>query len=90
MKNENNLCKSCIYRFRRVCILLDPKSYLDDNGESIFENSDDDNILIFTTCLVNDMDIQDEETIECSHYISKESVSQKDKINIFKNLRFNK
>lgn len=90
MKKENNLCKSCIYRFRRVCIPLDPKSYIDEKGESIFKDSNDDNILIFTTCLISDMDIQDEETIECSHYKSKESIGGEEEMTLFKDIRFNK
>ena len=60
------ICKECRYRFRRVFIPLNPENYLDDAGDRVL--SSDDNIFINNRCLLIDMDIDEEETIECSHF----------------------
>jgi len=64
-KNQGNLCSYCKYRFRRVFI---PRSdeYEDAEGNVVVANEDD--IIISNQCLIIEMDIDREATVECSHF----------------------
>jgi len=89
MNKSNNLCKSCSHRFRRVYIPLNPENYIDDEGNKVFDG--EDNIIISISCLAGDVDIQDEDTVECSHYKPKEFIEDDiDEVSIFRDTRFNK
>jgi hypothetical protein len=68
----NSLCKECKYRFRRVFIPLKPEEYVDEEGKSVLPNDSDEHIIITNHCLISDMDIDGEITIECSHYKRRE------------------
>lgn len=75
-ENQGNLCKYCRYRFRRVFIPLHPEEYEDAEGNSVLVG--DDNIIISNQCLLTNMDIDREATIECSHFVrlgEKESIN---------------
>ena len=75
MSHQNkSLCRSCQYKFRRVFIPLRVEEYVDEEGNPI--SSEEDNILIINTCLVASMDIESEETVECSHYKQKQESDQ--------------
>ena len=74
MNDENldaNLCKNCIYKFRRVFIPLKAEDYVDEDGDRCFV--EDENIIIVNQCLVQDVDVSAEVTIQCSHYKNKDS-----------------
>ena len=43
---NNNLCKTCKYKFRRVFMPLKPELYEDEDGNPILSN--EDNIIITT------------------------------------------
>ena len=73
-KEGSSLCKMCRYKFRRVFIPLNPKDYLDDDGNSVL--SGEDNIIITNVCLLSGMDINTEITVECNHF--KEKKDKKD------------
>jgi hypothetical protein len=75
----SNLCKRCGNRFRRVFIPLKPDQYVDENGERIFDN-DEDNVVIMNMCLVSGMDIGEESTVECDHFVLD---TNKKNINLF-------
>ncbi len=66
IENQGNLCKNCRYRFRRVFIPLNPEEYEDAEGNSVLVG--DDNIIISNQCLLTNMDINREATVECSHF----------------------
>lgn len=68
MENQS-LCKTCSNRFRRLFIPLKPEEYIDEDGKSVL--SSEDNIIIINLCLVTDIDIDNEFTIECSHFEDK-------------------
>jgi hypothetical protein len=70
----HNICKECKYRLRRVFIPLNPDKYLDEDGDRMLSN--DDNILIMCHCLVLGMDIDEEDTIECSHFSRKSEIKE--------------
>lgn len=67
---NSSICKSCKHRFRRVFIPLKPEEYINENGESALTG--EDNIIIYNQCLVTDMDMDSDETIECSAYEKKD------------------
>jgi len=70
IENQGNLCKNCKYRFRRVFIPLRPEEYEDADGNTMVTG--EDNIIISNQCLLTEMDIGEEATIECSHFIERE------------------
>jgi hypothetical protein len=53
-----NLCKTCLHRNRRVFTFNHPEEY-EEGG---------DLVVITITCLLLNIDIGDEETIECNKY----------------------
>lgn len=69
-ENQGNLCKNCKYRFRRVFMPMRPEEYEDADGNTMVAG--EDNIIISNQCLLTEMDIDGEATIECSHYIERE------------------
>jgi len=69
--NSQSLCKSCKFRFRRVFIPSDPEEFKDEEGNCVL-NEDGENIVIMNMCLVADMDLDMDSTIECTHYEPKE------------------
>lgn len=79
---SKSLCKNCHHRFRRVFIPLRTEEYVDDAGDPI--STDEDNILIINTCLISSMDIESEETVECSHYKQKQ---ERDQFPFFKHIK---
>jgi hypothetical protein len=68
--STSNLCKRCKNKFRRVFIPLKPEQYVDENGDPIFDNNED-NVVIMNMCLVATMDVEGEATVECDHFIPK-------------------
>ena len=72
-ENQGNLCKNCKYRFRRVFIPMRSEKYEDDEGNVVITN--EENIIISNQCLIVDIDIDGESTVDCSHFepINKES-----------------
>jgi hypothetical protein len=50
-----SLCKNCVYRFRRIFIPAEI-------------DADDDSVIIMLHCLISNMDIAGEETIDCSNF----------------------
>lgn len=85
LKDDRNLCKDCIYRFRRVFIPRNPENFIDEDGEPLLDEND--NIVIMNLCIVSDMDLDMDSTVDCSHYQSKEEIDICDRISIFKHLR---
>jgi len=85
MNNNNitpkSLCKNCKFRFRRVFIPSDPDEFIDENGNSVLSD-DNENIIIMNMCLIADMDLDLDSTIECTHYAPKEEK----KLPFFKNI----
>jgi hypothetical protein len=67
---NNSICKSCRHRFRRVFIPLNPEEYFNEADGSTL--TAEDNIIIYNQCLITDMDMDNDETIECSAYEKKE------------------
>ena len=55
-----SLCKDCKWRHRRAFMPLDPSEY------------NDNTIIIMLQCLVTELDIADEITIDCTHYERKQ------------------
>lgn len=82
---DNNLCKKCRHRFRRVFIPLIPEQYEDDEGRKIF-SSEEENIIIMNTCLIAGIDIESEMTMECDHFENHEKIDEEN-ISIFKHLK---
>lgn len=82
---ENNLCKKCQHRFRRVFIPLDPEQYVDDEGKKVF-SSKEENIVIMNTCLIAGVDIESEITLECEHFEPRKE-STENGIGLFKHLK---
>ena len=64
----SNLCRKCKNKFRRVFIPLKPEQYVDENGEQIFDNNQD-NVIIMNMCLITAMDVEGEATVECDHFV---------------------
>ena len=69
-ENQGNLCKDCKYRFRRVFMPTHPEEYEDADGNTMVVG--EDNIIISNQCLLTEMDIDREVTVECSHFIEIE------------------
>lgn len=67
---NNSICKTCKNRFRRVFIPLNPEEYFAEVDGS--EMPEGDNIIIYNQCLITDMDLDNDETIECSAYEKRE------------------
>lgn len=65
-ENQGNLCKNCKYRFRRVFIPMRSEEYEDAEGNVMITNGE--NIVISNQCLIVDIDIDGESTIDCSHF----------------------
>jgi len=84
IEDVGNLCKECLYRFRRVFIPRNPEHFMDENGEYLLD--DDENIVIMNLCIVSDMDLDIDSTVDCSHYQSREEVDVCDQISIFKHI----
>ena len=80
---NNNLCKTCKYKFRRVFMPLKPEMYEDEDGNPILSN--EDNIIITNQCLLTSMDLDGEITIECDSYKSRED-RNKESVTFFKHL----
>ena len=51
---------------------MKPEQYVDENGEQIFDNNED-NVIIMNMCLVAAMDVEGEATVECDHFILDET-----------------
>jgi len=64
MTTNTNLCKQCANRFRRIYVPFRPENYINENGEEL----SDTDIIIMISCLVSGIDIENEFTIECSHF----------------------
>jgi len=75
-KTQGNLCKNCKHRFRRVFIPLDVEEYedMDGNPAPLGEGT----IFISNQCLVMNMDIDKEATVECSHFTQLERKGHND------------
>jgi len=69
MSDNKSLCKNCQHRFRRVFIPLHPENFIDDDGNSLVG---EENIVIMNMCLISDMDLDIDSTVECTHYVSKD------------------
>jgi len=75
-----NLCTGCAYRFRRVFWTKDLERYDLSNvslapvdEEELPEGvSPDNQLAIMVICLMSDVDIESDLTIDCSHYRPKE------------------
>ena len=66
IENQGNICKNCCHRFRRIFIPIHSEEYEDVEGSIMV--TDGENIIISNQCLVIDIDISGDETIECSHF----------------------
>jgi hypothetical protein len=84
IENQGNLCKNCRYRFRRVFIPLHPEEYEDAEGNSVLVG--EDSIIISNQCLLTNMDIDKEATVECSHFESIDK-NKKENFPLLKHLR---
>ena len=82
--NNQNICKDCIFRFRRLFIPINPENFVDEEDIQFLEG--DESIVIMNTCIVSDMDLGLDSTIDCTHYKCKNETSVSDKISIFKHL----
>jgi len=83
-----SICKDCAYRFRRCFIPTSLEDYVDEDGNALF--SDNDNIVVLNLCLISNMDIDREITIDCNHYKNKDEVDNEDiikSIPFFRHLR---
>ena len=69
--SNENLCKNCKYRHRRVFLLINPNEYLDEDDEKPFEDKKDPVVMISNFCLITGLEISGEITIECSNYEEK-------------------
>lgn len=65
-ENQGNLCRNCKHRFRRVFIPIRSEEYEDDEGNTMVTSGED--IVISNQCLIVDMDIDGESTVDCSHF----------------------
>lgn len=83
-EKAGNLCKICKYRFRRVFIPTHPENYIYTDGDAM--PSGDENIIILNQCLVLGMDIDEESTVECSHFIKNEE-ERDEGISFFNNIQ---
>ena len=84
---ESNLCKDCVFRFRRVFIPRNPEHFVDEDGVQLLE--DGESIVIMNMCLISDMDLELDFTVDCTHYRSnseEDIVDVCEKISIFKHL----
>lgn len=81
-ENQGNICKNCRYRFRRIFIPMDSEEYEDAEGNVMVTNGE--NIIISNQCLIMDMDISGDATIECSHF---EPVGENESFPFFKYLK---
>ena len=79
MGQGKSLCKECKHKFRRVFIPLNPEDYTDEDGNRVL--TQDDNIMILNTCLISNMDVDGEVTVECDHF---EQRKEKDSFPFFK------
>lgn len=64
-----SICKNCKNRFRRVFIPSNLQKFFDLDEEIISEAGED--VVIMTMCLASDMDLDTDETIECTHFVPK-------------------
>ena len=69
-KNQGNLCKDCKHHFRRIFIPTHSEEYEDVDGNAVVAG--ENNIIISNQCLLTEMDIDGEATVECSHFIEIE------------------
>ena len=83
INHNNNLCKTCKYKFRRVFMPLKPEMYEDEDGNPILSN--EDNIIITNQCLLTSMDLDGEITIDCDSYKNRED-RNKESVTFFKYL----
>lgn len=82
---NNNLCKTCKFRFRRVFMPLRPEEYLDEDGNRVL--SDDDNIIITNQCLLTSMDLDGDITIECTSHEPKKGKKEIESTTFFKHIK---
>lgn len=82
---SKNLCDNCKYRFTRIFIPTKLEGLVDENGDAVLEefNGKTDAIGI-NMCLLTEMDIDGDITLECSHHVL---LSVKEEISIFKHLK---
>ena len=59
------------------------EDYVDEDGNALF--SDNDNIVVLNMCLISNMDIDNEITIDCNHYKNKDDL-KKDNPDFYKHL----
>ena len=82
---ESNLCKDCVFRFRRIFIPRNPEHFVDEDGMQLLE--DDESIVIMNMCLVSDMDLDMDSTVDCTHYrCNDDNIDVCEKISIFRHL----
>jgi len=83
IKLNNNLCKRCKYRFRRVFMPLRPEEYVDEDGNRVLAG--EENIIITNQCLLTSMDLDGDVTVECDSYKNREE-PERESITFFKHL----
>lgn len=70
---EEGLCKDCKWRFNRTFIPTRPEEFEDDDGNKILEGYDGKtDVLTINICLLTEIEIDMDITVECSHYGKKE------------------
>ena len=65
-KDQGNLCKTCRHHFRRIFIPMHSEEYEDAEGNVMITKGE--NIIISNQCLITNMDIDGEATVDCSHF----------------------
>lgn len=81
---EKGLCKDCKWRFERIFIPTRPEEFEDENGNNLFESYDGkSDTLVVNICLLSELELDTDITIECSHYKKMEG-AEKEIISLFK------
>lgn len=78
---SKSICKNCEFRFRRVFMPANPEQYRVEDDDVEVEPGD--NIVIMNMCLVADMDLDLDSTVECTHYKPKNN----SKVSLFKHIK---
>ena len=82
---SKNLCADCKYRFTRVFIPVRPEEFVDENGNQMLEGfNGETNITGLNICLLTEVDINGDITVECSHHLPLKS---KEEIGLFRHLK---
>ena len=85
LNGSDNICKDCVFRFRRIFIPRNPEHFNDEDGLEFLEG--EENIVIMNMCVVSDMDLELDSTVDCTHYSCRDEIEVCDKISIFKHLK---